>query len=134
MSFLNCQKYPPSLLYLLMTLGPAFLALAVFDRGIGRAGDPLRVFGRVPLFFYLLQWPVAHGLAVVVAAVQGYPIGWMFRFPPFQSPPGYGDSLPIVYLFWVVTVALLYYPSRWYWGWKRRRRAGARDSSLSDVA
>ncbi|WP_435011623.1 DUF1624 domain-containing protein [Tundrisphaera lichenicola] len=114
MSFLNCQKYPPSLLFLMMTLGPAFLALAAFDRGLGRAGHPLQVLGRVPLFFYLLQWPVAHGLAVLVALGRGEEVGWMFRFPPFEAPPGYGYSLPIVYLFWGLTVALLYYPSFWY--------------------
>lgn len=123
MSFLNCQKYPPSLLYLLMTLGGTFLALAAFDHGMGRLGGPLFTFGRVPLFFYLLQWPVAHGLAVVFAAVQGYPVRWMFRFPPSQSPNGYGDSLLVVYLFWAVTVILLYYPSRWYSGLRRQRKA-----------
>ena len=116
MSFLNCLKYPPSLLFLLMTLGVTFLALAAFDHGLGRVGKPLRTIGRVPLFFYLLQWPVAHGLAVIVAAIQGYPIGWMFQLPPFQSPAGYGDSLITVYLFWIITVALLYFPSRWYAG------------------
>jgi uncharacterized membrane protein len=126
MSFLNCRKYPPSLLFLLMTLGPTLMALAAFDRGIGRPGAPLLTIGRVPLFFYLLQWPVAHGLAVVVAAVQGYPIGWMFRFPPFQSPEGYGRNLMLVYLFWAITVALLYPPSRWYADFWRRRRAGSR--------
>ncbi len=116
MSFLNCVKYPPSLLFLLMTLGGSFMALAAFDHGLGRVGNPLRTFGRVPLFFYLLQWPVAHGLALIVAAIQGYPIGWMFQLPPFQSPAGYGDSLLTVYLFWAITLALLYFPCRWYSG------------------
>jgi len=124
LSFLNCQKYPPSLLYLLMTLGPALLMLAALDRGIGRWGGPLRTFGRVPLFFYLLQWPVAHGLAVAVAALEGYPIDWMFRFPPFQSPVGYGSSLARVYLFWAITVALLYRPCSWYAGRAGRHRRG----------
>ena len=122
MSFLNCRKYPPSLLYLLMTLGPALLALAALDRGLGRLGTPLRTYGQVPLFFYLFQWPVAHGLAVAVQAGLGQPIGWMFRFPPFQSPPGYGHGLPTVYLFWIITLALLYYPCRWFADLKRRRR------------
>jgi uncharacterized membrane protein len=125
MSFLNCTKQPPSLLYLLMTLGPAFLALAAFDRGLGRLGAPIRLLGRVPMFVYLMQWPVAHGLAVVVAAARGYPVGWMFRFPPFQCPPGYGNNLAIIYASWVVTVVLLYYPSRWYWNGKQRRRVSS---------
>jgi uncharacterized membrane protein len=124
MSFLNCQKYPPSLLFLLMTLGGTFLALAAFDRGLPWLGGPLRVFGQVPLFFFLLHLPLAHGLALVFAASQGYPIRWMFQFPPFQSPPGYGTSLLTVYVFWAVAVALLYYPCLWYAGRKRRRRAG----------
>jgi uncharacterized membrane protein len=122
MSFLNCQKYPPSLLFLLMTLGPAILALAWFDRGLGRVGRPLLTFGRVPLFYYLLQWPLAHGLAVAFEAFQGRPIDWLFGFPLTQPPPGYGHGLATTYLMWVVVVALLYYPSRWFADLKRRRR------------
>jgi uncharacterized membrane protein len=109
MSFLNCLKYPPSLLFLMMTLGPAILALAALDHGAGRLGGPLLVFGRVPLFFYLLQWPLAHGLAVAFAALRG-------------QPPGYGPGLPIVYLMTAVTLVLLYYPCRWFADVKRRRR------------
>jgi uncharacterized membrane protein len=126
MSFLNTTKQPPSLLYLLMTLGPALLALGALDRGMGRLGIPLRQIGRVPLFFYLMQWPLIHGLAIIVATLRGFPVGWLFKFPPFQCPPGYGTNLVIVYLSWVVTVALLYPPSRWYWAWKRRRRDRSR--------
>ncbi len=131
MSFLNCTKQPPSLLFLLMTLGVAFLALAAFDRGAGRRGAPLRLIGQVPLFFYLMQWPVAHGLAVIVAMIRGYPIGWMFQFPPFQCPAGYGDNLLVVYLSWVVTLVLLYYLTRWYWARKRRRRASPQETTAA---
>ena len=68
LSFVNCTKQPPSLLFVLMTLGPAIAALAVIDRvGIrGPAGRALVTLGRVPLFYYLLQWYVIHGLAVLV--------------------------------------------------------------------
>lgn len=127
MSFLNGTKQPPSLLYLLMTLGPAFLALAAFDRGLGRLGVPLRQIGRVPLFFFLMQWPVIRGLALLVEAFRGHPIGWMIR-SPLSPPPGYGDSLALVYLSWVVTVVLLYIPSRWYWRRKHRRRMVSEDA------
>lgn len=113
-SFVNCRKNPPSLLYLLMTLGPVLLALAAFDGGVGRWANPLRTLGRVPLFYYLLQWPVAHGLAVVVSAAQGWPVAWMFQGSGAEPPPGYGASLARVYLFWIITVALLYVPSAWY--------------------
>ncbi len=122
LSFLNCQKYPPSLLFLLMTLGPAITALGLLDRGAGRWAEPLRTFGRVPLFFYLLQWPVAHGLAFATAVLRGQPTDWMFRFPPFQAPAGYGEGLPMVYAMWLVVVALLYLPCRWFAGVKRRHR------------
>jgi uncharacterized membrane protein len=122
MSFVNCTKYPPSLLFLLMTLGPAILALELLDRGTGRWRGPLRTFGRVPLFFYIIQWPVAHGLAVLMATFRGQPTGWMFRFPPFQAPPEYGSTLPEVYLVWLVVLVLLYAPCRWFAGVKRRYR------------
>lgn len=122
LSFLNVTKQPPSLLYLLITLGVAFLALALLDRGLGRVGAPLRLIGQEPLFFYLLQWPVAHGLALLSALARGYPVGWMFEFPGDGCPPGYGDSLAVVYLSWVVTVVVLYYLTRLYW--RRRRLAG----------
>ena len=66
---------------------------------------------------------------VLVALIRGEPVGWMSRFPPFQAPPGYGHSLPTIYLFWAITVGLLYYPSLWYSGWRRRRMAGPRNAA-----
>ena len=93
----------------LTTVRAVFLALAALDRGLGRLGGPLLVFGRVPLFFYLLQWPLEHGLAVAFTALRG-------------QPPGYGQGLPVVYLMTAVTLALLYYPCRWFADVKRRRR------------
>ena len=122
LSFLNCQKYPPSLLFLLMTLGPALLLLALFDRGPGVIGRRLMIFGRVPLFYYLLQWPLVHSMAIIVALASGEPIGWFFKDAPFNPPAGYGHSLPIVYLMWGIAVLLLYFPCRWFADLKRRRR------------
>ena len=80
LSFVNCTKQPPSLLFVLMTLGPAIAALAVIDRvGIrGPVGRALVTLGRVPLFYYLLQWYVIHGLAVLAGLVRGLPVAWMF--------------------------------------------------------
>ncbi len=128
LSFVNCQKYPPSLLYVSMTLGPGLLALAAFDYWEGQrrhAPGPLWraivVLGRVPLFFYVLQWPVIHTMANVASAASGTPIDW-FTWS-FDYPPGYGHGLPVVYAVWVVTIAILYYPCRWYAGLKQRNRA-----------
>ncbi|WP_074311336.1 DUF1624 domain-containing protein [Singulisphaera sp. GP187] len=121
-SFLNCLKYPPSLLYLLMTLGPALFALAWLDRLPSFLAGPLATFGRVPLFFFLLQMPLAHGLGVAVAALRGQPVAWLFETAPFQSPEGYNNSLATVYLCWVVAIAILYLPCRWFADVKRRRR------------
>ena len=122
LSFLNCQKYPPSLLYLLMMLGPALLALSVFERGLGRLGRPLLMFGRVPLFFYLLQWYAAHLLAIVVNAALGRPASWLLGGAPWNAPQGSGYSLGVVYLMWIVVLVLLYPPAA---GSPRSSGAGA---------
>jgi uncharacterized membrane protein len=127
LSFLNCTKYPPSLLFLLMTLGPAIAAMAVIDRvgAHGPVGRALVTFGRVPLFFYLLQWYVLHGLAVVAGIVRGLPIGWLFS-PAFPSPPpqGWVLGLPSVYAAWAIALAILYFPCRWFAGVKTRHPGG----------
>jgi uncharacterized membrane protein len=125
LSFLNCTKYPPSLLYVLMTLGPALLALAWFDRSPGPLGRALVTFGRVPLFYYLLHLPVIHGLAVGLALVRyGRTDSLLNPFSPGQRPADYGYGLPVVYLLWLVVVVLLYPPCRWFAEVKRRRREG----------
>ena len=137
LSFLNTTKYPPSLLYLLMTLGPAMFALAWFESNrhtsteseagrlslIGRIRKAFITFGRVPLFFYLLQWPVAHFIAVMLHIVTGRPIAWMFtsQFPP-PVPPNGGFNLAVVYGCWIVGVILLYPLCKWFAGVKQRRR------------
>ena len=112
-SFLNVLKYPPSLLFLLMTLGPALVALALTERARGRLAGWISVYGRVPLFFYVIHIFVAHAAAVLLGLVQ---LGELRRFPvitDLQSfPPEYGLPLPGVYLVWALVVILLYYPCR----------------------
>jgi uncharacterized membrane protein len=125
LSFLNCTKYPASLLYLLMTLGPAIMALALFDRPFGPLGRRVVVFGQVPFFFYLLHVPLIHGGAVLFDLVRFHwsPLahnGPWFR--PEDIPPDYGVSLPVVYLLWIAVVLILYPPCRWFAEVKRRRR------------
>jgi uncharacterized membrane protein len=119
-SFLNVQKYPPSVDFLLMTLGPVLLALALAERWHGRPGSFLAVYGRVPLFYYLAHIYVAHVLAVGLARWQ---LGEWRRLPILADslPPSYGVPLPGVFVFWAGTVLLLYVPCRWFAGVKARR-------------
>ena len=107
-----------------MTLGPALLALAIFDRPLGPLGRRIVVFGRVPFFFYLLHIPLIHGSAVLCDWLR---FGWSPLanngpwFRPDDIPANYGVSLPIVYLVWVVVVLILYPPCRWFARLKSRR-------------
>ncbi|MEK6336153.1 MAG: heparan-alpha-glucosaminide N-acetyltransferase domain-containing protein [Acidobacteriota bacterium] len=135
LSFLNTTKYPPSLLFLLMTLGPALLALAWFEFGAPAAGSSslggkvrniFVTYGRVPLFFYLLQWPTAHLISVLLHLIAGKPVRWLFMSPLdlFSNPPpqGIGFNLGIVYVAWLIGVVLLYPLCKWFAGVKARRR------------
>jgi uncharacterized membrane protein len=127
-SFVNTTKYPVSLIYLLMTIGPALLALAWFEsrRSPSRAEQIVTRVGRVPLFFYLWQWVLAHGLAVALSAAAGKDIGWLFMTPPaiFAAfPPDAGFSLPVVYLCWAIVLAILIPLSLWFSRVKERNSA-----------
>lgn len=126
MSFLNCTKYPPSLLYLLMTLGPALLWLALLEgRPRWRPGW-LLLFGRVPLFFYLIHIYLIHLAAGLMALLWGRSgdARWILSSHfNMHRPEGYGQPLWVVYLAWVLIVALLYLPCRWYAGVKQRNRS-----------
>lgn len=110
-SFLNVLKYPPSLDFLLMTLGPALMALPLAERARGKVFEWLAVYGRVPLFFYVAHIFVAHAMAVLLALAQG---GELLRIQvvnnPGAIPDWYGLPLPGVYLVWALVVVLLYYP------------------------
>ena len=127
-SFLNTAKYPPSLLYLLMTLGPAILALAFFEAGNASPPSGLRrffiTFGRVPLFFYLLQWPTAHLISVILHYAFGKPVWWLFKTPMDWNDigPDMGFNLGVVYLSWIAGVMLLYPLCNWFAGLKQRRK------------
>jgi len=126
LSFLNTTKYPPSLLFLLMTLGPAIIFLWAVDRGTPRFLRPGLVIGKVPMFYYVLHFALIHLLAVVTCYVRYGSAHWMFESPdlahyPFSPPPGWGYSLPVVYLVWVVVVAVMYPLCRWFAALKQRR-------------
>ena len=120
LGFLDCEKYPPSLLFLAMTIGPALVLLALLDRPLGVWGARVTVFGRVPLFYYVLHILLIHVLAVTLAwPAMGS--GALAR--PFMPNEPLGLSLPALYACWVAVVVVLYPPSRWFAGVKSRSNA-----------
>jgi hypothetical protein len=128
MSFLNVTKYPPSLLFLAMTLGPVLLLLRVFESRTPRLFQPALIVGKVPLFFFVLHFFLIHLLAVLASWLRYGEIGEMFRSPdlahfPFSPPPGWGAPLPVIYAIWIAVVLLLYPLCRWYAQLKQRSKA-----------
>src|SRR6267143_2720442 len=125
LSFLNASKYPASLDFLLMTLGPTIALIPLLDRVQGRVAQWLTVFGRVPFFYYLLHIPLIHALALIVSQIRtGSVDPWLFNNHPMNpgpAPAGYMWSLGLLYLVWAIAVVLLYFPSRWYADLKVRR-------------
>jgi uncharacterized membrane protein len=125
-SFLNLNKYPPSLLFLLMTLGPVLLALRALDgRTTPKALKAALVIGKVPMFYYLLHILVLHLMALAACVMRYGSVRpaiespTMDRFPMTQVP-GWPTTLPVVYLLWICAVAALYPFCRWYAEVKRR--------------
>lgn len=123
-SFLNVTKYPPSLDFLTMTLGPALIALALLERARGRVANVLSVYGGVPLFYYVLHIPLVHLTGALLAMIQS---GHFQRIPavvdPSAIPAWYGVGLPGVYLAWAVVVIAMYPLCRWYRDYRATHRA-----------
>lgn len=126
LSELNCTKYPPSLCYLLMTLGPALVLLALTEHTDGPIARFFITFGRVPLFFYLLHLPLIHALACLACYVQLGHVGPFLYVNPSNPASddhmGYGFGLPVVYGVWFLVIAMLYPACIWYAGFKARHR------------
>lgn len=121
LSFINCEKYPPSLLYLAMTLGPALMLLAAFDGMEGKAVGWITTFGRVPFFFYVIHIYLIHALALLFSQITIGDVTWMFApFPP-HKPANYGLGLVGIYAVWLAVVISLYPLCRWFADIKRRR-------------
>jgi uncharacterized membrane protein len=121
--FLDVEKYPPSLQYLFMTIGPSLVLLALFDRDRPPRGTSvLLTFGRAPMFFYILHLFLIHWLAILIATFVNQPTHWLFQGAIFsQTPPEYGHGLAFVYGMWFVVVIALYFPCRWFAAFKQRR-------------
>jgi uncharacterized membrane protein len=123
LAFLNTTKYPASLQFLLMTLGPAFLLVPLLERFRGVVARVLTVFGKVPFFYYLLHIPLIHLAALVVSLVRtGHLEPWLFTNHPMlnpPAPPGYTWSLGLLYVVWGIVLVLLYFVCKWYVARKR---------------
>jgi uncharacterized membrane protein len=120
-AFLNVEKYPPSLDFLLMTLGPGLILLALTDSwdfkgALGKLLQPIVVIGKVPMFYYILHLYLIHTMAIVVAIAFGQPWKWLFPggFMTGPLPDGYGHGLPFIWFIWALCVAILYFPCHWY--------------------
>ncbi|HEX2721397.1 MAG TPA: heparan-alpha-glucosaminide N-acetyltransferase domain-containing protein [Gemmatimonadaceae bacterium] len=126
--FLNPAKYPASLLFLLMTLGPVMLAIPLLENARGRVARWLGVFGQVPFFYYVLHIPLIHLTALLISMVRTpTSTGWLVANHPMlppDVPPGYQWSLPLLYLVAAVMVTILYFLCRWFAGVKSRSRDG----------
>ena len=123
LSFINCEKYPPSLLYLAMTIGPGLILLGLFKNASSGLARVVVAIGRVPFLFYVAHIVLLHVMAVAVAHVTVGDIGWLFRhMPAFNKPEDYGLTLPAVYALWIVALALLYPMCRWFGALKQRRK------------
>lgn len=128
LGFLNTAKYPASLQFLLMTLGPMIAAIPLLEGSQGRVTRALAVFGRVPLFYYLLHIPLIHLAACAVSLVRtGRVDAWLFENHPVMVPPapdGYMWSLPLLYAVTAAVVLILYIPCRWFAARKGRPHPG----------
>lgn len=127
LSFLNTAKYPASLLFLLMTLGPLIAVMPWLDRARGTVAHALEIFGRVPLFYYIVHIPLIHLAAIAVSLIRtGAVTPWLFGNHPMEppeQPPGYMWSLTLLYLVTAVCVVALYAACRWYVERKRASRS-----------
>lgn len=131
LSFLDTTKYPPSLLFLLMTLGPGLIALSWLEGRSLSPANPLIVFGRVPLFYFVVHFFAAHAAMLLLSLVKYGPAALGFMFQPLPStggpegafPPGFGYDLWVAYAVWIAVVIVMYPLCRWFAGVKARKQS-----------
>jgi uncharacterized membrane protein len=121
-TFLDTSKYPPSLQYLSMTLGPTCIVLALLENVRAKWTQIVSVYGRAPLFYYVLHFYLIHVFLLILFFAHGYGSEDIITpgSPFYFRPLAFGYGLPIVYLIWIVVVALLYQPTKWYSSYKKR--------------
>ena len=124
-AFLNTTKYPASLNFLLMTLGPTIAVIPVLEHARGVLARWITIFGRVPFFFYMLHIPLIHTMALLVSKIRlGDVSPWLFANHPMGNPPppdGYSWSLGLLYAVWAAAIVILYFACRWFAEVKARR-------------
>ena len=126
-AFFNVAKYPPSFQFLLITLGIAIVAMALAEKtnaartAVGRF---FNVFGKVPMFYYVLHIYLAHLIAIVAGLLFHQPVHRLLRGGFMIGPPdpGFGFNLPAIYIAWAALIAVLYLPCRWYARYKANHR------------
>ena len=122
-AFFNVAKYPPSFQFLLITLGIAITAMALAEKTNAArtaVGKFFNVFGKVPMFYYILHILLAHIVAIIAGLMFHQPVTRLLRGGFMAGPPnpGYGFNLPAIYISWAIVIAILYFPCRWYAGYK----------------
>ena len=122
LSFINCEKYPPSLLYLMMTLGPGLLLLGTFEQVRGRIADFITTFGRVPFLYYVAHIYLLHALALLFGLLTSGNVAWLAGVLPHQKPADYGLRLVGIYAIWFGVVLALYPLCRWFAAFKQGRQ------------
>lgn len=126
--FLNPAKYPASLLFLMMTLGPVLIVIPLLENARGRVAKWLGIFGQVPFFYYVLHIPLIHVTALLISLIRTpASTGWLVANHPMMPPDvpdGYQWSLPLLYLVTAVVVTILYFACRWFARVKLQARGG----------
>jgi len=124
MSYLNVSKYPPSLMYCCLTLSVGLLVLAITEDASGKLARFVKVYGSVPFFYYVLHFYLIRIMTVMVFFAQGFKPSQIItpNMPFLFVPPGMGFNLAVTYLFWLMVILLLYYPCKWFSGYKKTHR------------
>lgn len=121
LDFLNTSKYPPSLLYLAMTLGPSILALSQLEKWKGKIGEFFLVFGRVPFFFYIIHFYLIHIIGVLITGVAYGDWRTFAFYDPKTWPEAYVPSIGLMYSVWIGVITIMYFLCRWFVEVKKRR-------------
>jgi uncharacterized membrane protein len=117
LSWINVSKYPPSLLFISLTLGLVMISFPLLDRVSGRLEKLLTTYGKVPFFFFLLHLPLISSTSIVWAFLK-FDVFTILAFSAQNLPVGYTPSLLRLYLVWVIVLLILYFPCRWYANYK----------------